>query len=69
MLNLPIKLSSAPISDAELSTVIAGIRPAIAIPGHPDKDYALLLARMVFRINELKAQIARTKQPEMELHS
>jgi len=56
MLNIRFRRSSAPITDAELLSIIDGIRPALADPDHPDKDYALLLARMFFRIEAMQVQ-------------
>lgn len=68
MLNIVFERTSAPITDTELLSVIDGIRPAIDAPGHPDKDYALLLARLVLRIDELKiASPAAAWEPKFEV--
>lgn len=63
MLNIRFERNSAPITDTELLSVVDGIQPALAVPEHPDKDYALLLARMLFRINALKAELAKVFPP------
>lgn len=63
MLNIRFHRSSAPITETELVSLIDGIRPAIASADHPDRDYALLLARMLFRIRELQAQVAELCKP------
>jgi hypothetical protein len=63
MLNIQFKRNSEPITDAELISVIEGIRPAVDCVDHPDRDYALLLAKMLFRIRELQAQVAELRKP------
>lgn len=57
MLNIEFHRSPKPITETEMVSVINGIRPAIASTDHPDRDYALLLAKMVLRIDELKDRV------------
>jgi hypothetical protein len=62
MLNIVFERTSAPITDTELLSVIDGIRPAIDAAAHPDKDYALLLARLVLRIEALKDKLMEQRR-------
>jgi hypothetical protein len=54
MLNVEFKRNSEPIDDAELLSVLDAIQREAA----PLSDLALLLAKMIFRIQALEAQAA-----------
>jgi hypothetical protein len=58
MLDIPYKRDSQPIDDADLLTVLEVIEPYLLDPESPDKAMALLLAKMIFRIKALEAQVA-----------
>lgn len=62
MLEIRFKRNSEPITDAELLSVIGAIRPAMATDGHGQNDFELLLAKMLFRIRELEAQVAALRK-------
>jgi hypothetical protein len=54
MLNLGIPLSSEPIQDDELAMLNRELQRRIREDVGPTKDLALLIGRLVIRINELK---------------
>ena len=63
MLDIQFSRNSAPATDAELLSVVDGIRPALGEIGHPFHDTALLLAKILLRIEELRAELAGRQAP------
>ncbi|MFC7515126.1 hypothetical protein ACFQUU_08935 [Herbaspirillum sp. GCM10030257] len=62
MLNIYYKRDSKPIDDEDMRSVRQAVTPIIAAGPGPEKDYALLLAKMMFRIEALQGEIARMKR-------
>jgi hypothetical protein len=61
MLNIQFKRNSQPIDDEDLQAVIAAVKARMDSESGSVKDQALLLAKMVFRIEELKREVAELR--------
>ena len=62
MANLPFVRNSEPITDSELYLLSVAIRPFLFGVDSPDKDIALLVAKMFLRIQELKSELADVRK-------